>query len=57
MAQNGLGSSAVAVKAAETGGQGALDVAHGAALAAFRQSDESHRIGATFRVLMAGAAA
>jgi len=53
-AQRGLGSSGVAVKAAETSGQDALDAAHEAALAPFRQPDGSYRIGATFRVLMAG---
>jgi len=56
-AQKGLGSSGVAVKAAETSGQDALDAAHAAALAPFRRPDGSYRIGATFRVLMAGAAA
>ncbi|MEH6755492.1 MAG: class I SAM-dependent methyltransferase [Alphaproteobacteria bacterium] len=54
MAQKGLGSSGVAAKAAEISGQDALDAAHAAALAPFRQSDGSYRIGATFRVLMAG---
>jgi len=53
-AQKGLGSSGVAAKAAENSGQDALDAAHAAALAPFRQSDASYRIGATFRVLMAG---
>lgn len=52
-AQRGLGSSGVAVKAAETSGQDALDAAHAAALAPFRQPDGSYRIGASFRVLMA----
>lgn len=53
-AQRGLGSSGVAVKAAEFSGQSALDAAHKAALAPFRKPDGSYRIGATFRVLMAG---
>ncbi len=52
-AQRGLGSSGVAVKAAEISGQEALDAAHAAALAPFQQPDGSYRIGATFRVLMA----
>lgn len=52
-AQKGLGSSGVAVKAVETSGQEALDAAHAAALAPFRQPDGSYRVGATFRVLMA----
>lgn len=52
-AQRGLGSSGVAVKAAETSGQDALDAAHAAALVPFRQPDGSYRIGASFRVLMA----
>ena len=53
-AQRGLGSSGVAAKAAEISGQDALDAAHAAALAAFRQTNGSYRIGATFRVLSAG---
>lgn len=53
-AQKGLGSSGVAAKAAEISGQDALDAAHATALAPFLQSDGSYRIGATFRVLMAG---
>lgn len=52
-AQKGLASSGVAVKAAETSGQDALDAAHVEALAPFRQPDGAYRIGATFRVLMA----
>ena len=52
-AQKGLGSSGVAVKAAETSGQAALDAAHEAALAPFVQPDGGYRIGATFRILMA----
>lgn len=53
-AQKGLGSSGVAAMAAEISGQDALDAAHESALAPFRQADGSYRIGATFRVLMAG---
>jgi hypothetical protein len=53
-AQKGLGSSGVAARAAEVSGQDALDAAHAAALAPFGQADGSYRIGATFRVLMAG---
>lgn len=53
-AQRGLGSSGVAAKAAEISGQDALDAAHAGALAPFRQTDGSYRIGATFQVLMAG---
>jgi SAM-dependent methyltransferase len=52
-ALKGLGSSGVAVKAAETSGQAALDAAHEAALAPFVQPDGGYRIGATFRILMA----
>jgi SAM-dependent methyltransferase len=52
-ALRGLGSSGVAVKAAATSGQAALDAAHEAALARFVQQDGSYRIGATFRILMA----
>jgi SAM-dependent methyltransferase len=52
-AQKGLGSSGVAAKAAEVSGQEALDAAHAAALAPFRQPDGGYRIRATFRVLMA----
>ena len=56
-ALKGLGSSGVAVKAAELCGQEFLDAAHEEALAPFRQPDGGYRIGATFRVLMAGVAA
>ncbi|SDL89648.1 hypothetical protein SAMN04488026_11288 [Aliiruegeria lutimaris] len=52
-AQKGLGSSGVAANAAEVSGQEALDAAHAAALAPFRQPDGGYRIGATFRVLLA----
>ncbi|SLN53300.1 class I SAM-dependent methyltransferase [Roseisalinus antarcticus] len=53
-ALRGLGSSGVATKAAEHSGQEALDAAHETALAPFRQPDGGYRIGATFRILMAG---
>ena len=53
-AQKGLGSSGIAVKAAEHSGQAALDAAHEAALTPFRKPDGRYCIGATFRVLMAG---
>ncbi|MEP1539170.1 MAG: class I SAM-dependent methyltransferase [Paracoccaceae bacterium] len=53
-AQRALGSSGVAAKAAEISGQDALDAAHAAALAPFRQADGSYTVGASFRVLMAG---
>lgn len=52
--QRGLGSSGAAAFAAELSGQDALDAAHAAALAPFRQADGSYRISATFRVLMTG---
>lgn len=53
-AQKGLASSGVAAKAAEISGQDTLDAAHATALAPFLQADGSYKIGATFRVLMAG---
>jgi SAM-dependent methyltransferase len=53
-ALKGLGSSGVAARAAEINGQSALDAAHEAALASFRQPNGTYRIGAIFRVLMAG---
>lgn len=53
-AQQGLGSSGIAAKAAEISGQSALDEAHATALAPLRQSDGSYHIKATFRILMAG---
>lgn len=53
-ALRGLGSAGVAIRAAELSGQGALDAAHRAALAPFRRSDGSFRIGARFRCLVAG---
>lgn len=52
-ALRGLGSSGVAVKAAQTSGEQAVDEAHAAALAPFRQPQGSYRIGASFRWLLA----
>ena len=52
-AQRGLASSGVAIRAAEHAGEAAVDAAHAAALAPFRQPDGSYRIGAAFRWLLA----
>lgn len=52
-ALRGLGSSGVAVRAAELSGAQAVDDAHAAALAPLRQPDGGYRIGAAFRWLMA----
>jgi SAM-dependent methyltransferase len=52
-ALRGLGSSGVAVRAAELSGAQAVDDAHAAALGPLRQADGSYRIGAAFRWLMA----
>jgi ubiquinone/menaquinone biosynthesis C-methylase UbiE len=52
-ALRGLGSSGVAVRAMENSSAAAVDEAHSAALAPFRQSDGSYRIGATFQWLAA----
>jgi SAM-dependent methyltransferase len=52
-ALRGLGSSGVSMRARENSSDGAVDQAHGAALAPFRRTDGSYRIGATFRVLVA----
>jgi SAM-dependent methyltransferase len=49
----GLGSSGVAVRAIEHSGQDAVDEAHRKALAPYRQSDGSYRVGAVFRCLIA----
>lgn len=54
-ALRGLGSSGVAAKAAEHASADAVDSAHAAALAPFRQRDGSYRLGASFRWLMAAA--
>lgn len=51
----GLGSSGVAARAVTLRGAEAVDMAHRAALAPFRQSDGSFRIGATRRFLVARA--
>lgn len=52
-ALRGLGSSGVAARAAGIAGRAAVDAAHSAALARFRQADGSFRIGASCRVLVA----
>lgn len=51
----GLASAGVAVRAIEHSGEEAVNRAHAAALAPFRQADGSYRIGATFRCLLARA--
>jgi SAM-dependent methyltransferase len=51
-ALRGLGSSGVAMRARDHSGGEAVDQAHSAALAPFRQSDGGYRIGATFRWLI-----
>jgi len=52
-ALRGLGSSGVAVRAAELAGQIAVDRANGLALKPFRKNDGSYEIGAAFRWLAA----
>lgn len=52
-ALRGLASSGVAVRAAETSGAEAVNEAHAAALAPFRQGHGGYRIGASFRWLLA----
>lgn len=52
-ALRGLGSSGVAARAGEQAGMDAVDAAHAAALAPFRQADGRYRIGASFRWLLA----
>lgn len=54
-ALRGLGSSGVAAKAAELSSADAVNNAHAAALAPFRQDDGSYRLGASFRWLLAAA--
>lgn len=54
-ALRGLGSSGVAARARGIAGAEAVDAAHGAALAPFRQADGSFRIGAQCRFLVARA--
>jgi SAM-dependent methyltransferase len=52
-ALRGLGSSGVAMRARENSGDEAVDRAHEASLAPFRQADGRYQIGATFRWLLA----
>lgn len=52
-ALRGLGSSGVAARAIENAGEDAVNKAHAKALAPFRQSDGSYKIGASFRCLLA----
>lgn len=52
-ALRGLGSSGVAVKAAQASSQEAVDEAHGVVLAPFRQPNGGYRVGASFRWLLA----
>ncbi len=54
-ALRGCKSSGVAARAIENSSEDAVDSAHSTALAPFRQSDGSYRIGATFRCLVARA--
>jgi SAM-dependent methyltransferase len=54
-ALRGLNSSGVAVRAIENSSEDAVNEAHSKALAPFRQSDGSYKIGATFRCLLARA--
>lgn len=54
-ALRGLGSSGVAARAAGLAGAAAVDAAHRAALASFRQPDGTFRIGARCRFLLARA--
>jgi hypothetical protein len=51
-ALRGLRSSGVAARAIENSSAEAVDEAHAKALATFRQSDGSYKIGATFRCLV-----
>lgn len=48
-----LASSGVAARAATSAGRDDVDATHRAALASFRQTDGSYRIGATCRFLVA----
>jgi SAM-dependent methyltransferase len=52
-AQRGLASSGVAIRAAEHSGAEAVNAAHAAALAPFRQEGGAYSIGASFRWLLA----
>jgi hypothetical protein len=54
-ALRGFGSSGVAARAKAHAGAVAVDGAHSAALAPFRQPDGSIRLGATFRFVVARA--
>jgi SAM-dependent methyltransferase len=54
-ALRGIGSSGVAARARGLAGAEAVDAAHAAALAPFRQADGSYRIGARCRFLLARA--
>ncbi|MFM2354316.1 MAG: hypothetical protein RLZZ528_52 [Pseudomonadota bacterium] len=54
-ALDGIGSSGVAARAAGLAGRAAVDAAHRAALAPFRQTDGSYLIGASCRFLVARA--
>jgi hypothetical protein len=54
-ALRGLKSHGGAARAIENSSEEAVDSAHSQALAPFRQSDGSYRIGATFRCLLARA--
>jgi hypothetical protein len=49
----GLGSSGVAARAIANTSEDAVDAAHAAALAPFREANGTYRIGATFRCLLA----
>jgi len=55
LALRGLKSSGVAARAIEHAGEEAVDAALARALAPFRRPDESYRVGATFRCLVARA--
>jgi SAM-dependent methyltransferase len=53
IAQRGLASSGVAIRAAEHAGAETVDAAHAAALVPFRREDGTYRIGASFKWLLA----
>jgi len=53
MAIRGLGSSGVAARAMENSGKEAVDAAHAAAIAPYRKSDGTYRVGASYRCLIA----
>ncbi|MCA8878987.1 MAG: class I SAM-dependent methyltransferase [Rhodobacteraceae bacterium] len=52
-ALRGVGASGVAARASDLAGRAAVDAAHAAVLARFRQADGSYRLGATYRYLVA----